>query len=114
MWRINPRFTRAMFRFSCFCLFRTGSQSQWTVAVEIRKIGLDDEQTLDALSLAFKEFRLFFKPTLLSRSLVEEHVVVVRLPACDLPAARYLESLGRRLVCFDLWHFSFLRLSAWG
>ena len=113
LWRIKPRFTRAILCYSF--VVSTGSRSFWKVAVEcvVVRYGLQDEQALDPLALALEDFWFLLKPSLAARFLVQELVIVVRLPPQDFPRSRDLEPLCCRLVCFQLWHSFYFPSAAW-
>ena len=109
LWRMRPRLILAII----LLVYATASQPGWAVTVE--SVGLLQAQhALYALSFTFEQLRLQLEAPLLGRALVQEHVVVARLPARYLAGPRDLEPLCRRLVCFQFWHASaFLSVAVW-
>lgn len=66
----------------------------------------ESQHPFDALLLTFKQCGFFLEAALFGTALMKELVIVVGSPPGDLPGPRDLESLGRRLVCLQLWHFA--------
>lgn len=100
LWRIKPRFTRAMLVFLLDLFGQTGSHpfcgGSGTWIDESRKGGLGlSEHALDALHFALKERGFFFESSLLTAALVKELVAIVRPSPGDLPRPGYLEPLRR-------------------
>lgn len=66
------------------------------------RVTSQSQHLLHAPALAFLEHGLLLQAALSARVLTQEHVIVVRFPPGDLPAARYFEPFACRLVGFQL------------
>lgn len=63
---------------------------------------LQGEQATNALAFGLAQFSFLIESALLASGLVEEHVIVVRFASHDLPRARDLKPLRRRLAGLQL------------